>query len=658
VKKILLLFLAVTITFTTIPFKALANSSNYQVLIFEITDEEIINNIESRVNNKLLFDFNADLTSEELEALVYSELFFYLEPDEQIFSTTTLADDFEDNSVVIILNRTTSRDNRTFTSEDFGDIGALYVQDLDRLSEVEYEYAKALWEAERNIVLAEHFSAFTTNSRAEIQQLYMAYLEIREAAEENTLVDFDEYRRILLVRLNQNCKENVLNVIKFLQERDDVYWVGPNFITRQDEDELTELSANITPFSSAWAHNLISTPAAHRITRGTPNIRVGILGSAIQTSHNQLIGRVRIDLSGVFSNIQENMFSFTFGTQQAGIIGGRNIGIAPNVDLVQLVAVDMNGDLVASAAISALTHARNNGIRIINHSFHVDRTNIAFRNSVMNYTGLFVNVAGNNLGNTDSWPFLPGLDNVLNVGASDQNDRARWYSSWGRTSVHLFAPSGVQTAFPNNTYGIYPGTSAAAPHVAGVAALVLSANPNLSPSQLRNIILESVDAIPLFADHSVSGGRLNAYSAVRGATANRWTSINSNWYYFNNRMRRTGWFRYDNNYYFLNPMVGASGNATNISLGQMRTGWVRNGGWYFLNPRPGEPGRTGTIPQGAMRTGWLNYHGDWYFLNTPRGRANHNPSLHEGQMFTGTHIIDSQRFTFNNSGVCTVGPGC
>jgi len=60
--------------------------------------------------------------------------FFYLEDDEQVFSGATLDEDFEDNAVVIVLDRITSRDGRIFTVLDFQDVGALYVEDLTQLS--------------------------------------------------------------------------------------------------------------------------------------------------------------------------------------------------------------------------------------------------------------------------------------------------------------------------------------------------------------------------------------------------------------------------------------------------------------------------------------------------------------------------------------------
>ena len=436
---------------------------------------------------------------------------------------------FEDDAVLIVLNRAMSRDNRTFTTMDFSDIGVAYVEDLNRLSDQESEYAQALWEAERNMILAESgFSASSTESNQALVEARQTYLDIREEAQENTLLNFDEYRQIMLIRLDQNCGENVLNVIQQLQQRNYIYWAGPNYIA--EDHSIVEYSS-IDAFSTRipndpdlhlqWAVNRISLPQAWNITTGSRNVRVGIIGSRIDANHPELQGRVRADLGGVFYNDRNRPEAYTWGTQQAGIIGamGDNgigiAGIAWHTEFVPLRAVNADGAMPDSAAIAAINHARIMGIPIISRSFSITLGATPFFTAVSNYTGLFVNSAGNDNLNTDTSPRLPGLSNVLLVGASGQNDTRRQYSNFGATSVHVFAPSGVRTTFPNNSFGDYSGTSASAPHAAGVAALVLSINPGLSAQEVRDIIVNSVDPVPTLANLSISGGRLNAYNAVR-----------------------------------------------------------------------------------------------------------------------------------------------
>jgi len=569
--------------------------------------------------------------------------FFYMKPDEQIFSKATLDDNFEDNAVIIVLNKALSRDDRTFKAMDFGDIGALYVEDLDRLSDSEHEYAEALWEAERNLVLAE-FAELTESavSNEDFLGIQEVYFNVCEKADANTLVNFDEYRRILLIRLDQNSKENVLNVIQQLQKCEYIHIAEPNYIFEPDDSDAIRpndpyFQLPITDVNHQWSVERISLPQAWSITTASSTVNVGIVGHGIDATHSELSGRVSALQCGKLTD-SEGM-----GTMQAGIIGalgdnGKGIaGIAWNVQLIS-VGVGRN----FQSHVNGIHNARIAGIPILTRSLDGGFTGSAVYSSVKNYTGLFINSAGNENQNTDSNPRFFDFPNVIIVGASDMNDgRSIWNddgtlsSNLGADSVHLFAPSGglidgvlrdIRTTYPNNLYNFYGGTSAAAPHVAGVAALMLCVNSDLSPQQVRDIILDTVDQIPEFVDISISGGRLNAYNAVRGAAANNgWVRRGSFWCFYTRGVRNKGWLEQRNEWYFLHETTGC-----------MQTGWVRyRGGWYFLNQPVEEVCHSAARPEGAMLTGWLNYSGNYYYLNPPIGRVNHIVSHAEGVMLTG-----------------------
>jgi hypothetical protein len=137
--------------------------------------------------------------------------------DEQILCTATLKDNFCDNSISIIYTKSASRDNRDFTNRDFRDIGAVEVEDIVRLSDKENVYAQELWRAERDNHILRNYETM------------QKYESARYKAEENTIVNFDQFRRILVVRLEKNCKKNVLDVIAQLQQRKEIYYVGPNY---------------------------------------------------------------------------------------------------------------------------------------------------------------------------------------------------------------------------------------------------------------------------------------------------------------------------------------------------------------------------------------------------------------------------------------------
>jgi len=134
-------------------------------------------------------------------------------------------EDFEDNSMIIVLTRCVSRaDNRDWTLDDFDGLeGALYVEDLMRLSDRQYNYFRRVWDAERD--------AYMLNTPEAWQAFGIAD---QEAMEAYPMANWRNFRRIVFIRLDQNCKENVVRVIQQLQQLEFVRWVGPNHTDTSD----------------------------------------------------------------------------------------------------------------------------------------------------------------------------------------------------------------------------------------------------------------------------------------------------------------------------------------------------------------------------------------------------------------------------------------
>lgn len=129
---------------------------------------------------------------------------------------------------------------------------------------------------------------------------------------------------------------------------------------------------------------------------------------------------------------------------------------------------------------------------------------------------------------------LPHASNWIEVGASsykDDEDLKASFSNYGKYNVDVFAPGFmINSTVPGSKYDEYDGTSMAAPVVSGLAALLLSYHPELSPAQVREIIIKSVSKVNhkvkyknekdenvrvLFSEICVSGGIVNAYNALK-----------------------------------------------------------------------------------------------------------------------------------------------
>tara|TARA_R110000765_G_scaffold198810_1_gene304432 strand:+ start:2632 stop:4281 length:1650 start_codon:yes stop_codon:yes gene_type:complete len=204
------------------------------------------------------------------------------------------------------------------------------------------------------------------------------------------------------------------------------------------------------------------------------------------------------------------------GTHVAGIIAaernnGKGInGVANNVAIMSIRAVP-NGDEYDKDIARGIRYAVDNGARVINGSFGKSFSpNAEWVNEAIKYAAdnnvLFVHAAGNDGANLDD-PINANFpndqinngpeiaDNVITVGALNPkygSELVASYSNYGKINVDVFAPgTDIYSTYPNNEYEYSPGTSMAAPGVAGIAALVMSQYPSLTAAQVKKIILQS-----------------------------------------------------------------------------------------------------------------------------------------------------------------------
>ncbi|MCU1487424.1 MAG: Subtilase family protease [Actinomycetia bacterium] len=220
----------------------------------------------------------------------------------------------------------------------------------------------------------------------------------------------------------------------------------------------------------------------------------------------------------------------THGTHIAGTIAAESdngtgfAGVAPRATIMPLKVGD-SGSFSLSAAAAAVNYAVDNGAKVINASWGtsgVSRAQLPWLEAAVERARqagvLIVAAAGNDGRDIDASPSFPASfpeDNVITVGASTNADAAAYFSNYGATSVDVYAPGWfIWSTLPGGTYGTMSGTSMAAPHVAGAAALAMAADPSASVTTIKGNLLASVDRQPAFAGRSVSGGRLNAAAAV------------------------------------------------------------------------------------------------------------------------------------------------
>jgi thermitase len=214
------------------------------------------------------------------------------------------------------------------------------------------------------------------------------------------------------------------------------------------------------------------------------------------------------------------------GTHVAGTIAAQAnnalgvVGVAPGAKVLPLRVFDSGGTAFDSAIAQAFDYAGDLGVRVVNASFGSGGSGSGrtLAGAVGAHPSTLYVAASGNEGN-DAGGVLPcnlPQPNVVCVGASDYHDQRPSFSNYGATSVDLFAPGvRIMSTLPGEDYDYQTGTSMAAPHVAGEAALLLGSAPWLGTQQLKDLILGTVDPRPGLTGLSVTGGRANAGTAVR-----------------------------------------------------------------------------------------------------------------------------------------------
>jgi subtilisin family serine protease len=229
------------------------------------------------------------------------------------------------------------------------------------------------------------------------------------------------------------------------------------------------------------------------------------------------------------------------GTHVAGTIGavGNNgtgiAGINWNVQMMSLKFLNALGGGSTADAISAVNYATEKAregvnIKLTNNSwggpgFSQDLSNAIDASGKAGL--LFVAAAGNSGTNNDTTPVYPAnfnLPNVVAVAATDNQDHLASFSNFGPNTVALAAPGVniLSTELTNSGlifnptgYGTLSGTSMAAPHVSGVAALAYSYSPHSPLQDVKAALINGVDKLPGLSGVVSSGGRLDTLKTLQ-----------------------------------------------------------------------------------------------------------------------------------------------
>lgn len=290
----------------------------------------------------------------------------------------------------------------------------------------------------------------------------------------------------------------------------------------------------------------INAEKAWSVTKGDRTLRVAVIDTGVDYNHPDLKDQmwtneleangqpgVDDDGNGYVDDIHgydfqnkdgDPMDDHNHGTHSAGVIGASHNGsgvrgVMADVELVAIKFLSARGGTTEDAILS-VQYAIDVNVNIMSNSWGGGGFSQALLDAIeaANQAGIvFVAAAGNSNANNDTrdnYPSNYDTDNMIAVGSMTGKGTRSGFSNYGKTTVDTFAPgSDILSTVRNGGYSKMSGTSMACPHVAGVAGLLLSIEPNLTPKEVRDRMVRTAKDNGSLSGYGQSG-RIDAYNML------------------------------------------------------------------------------------------------------------------------------------------------
>ena len=265
--------------------------------------------------------------------------------------------------------------------------------------------------------------------------------------------------------------------------------------------------------SKQWGLNKMHLSNAWDITKGKSDVIVAILDQGVDKSHREFANNYSSLSYDIINGSSPSVVRGNHGTHVGGIVGANHngiqiAGVAPEATILSISHSLSVTPTISSQLATGISYARTHGASVINNSWgdqggmyqqlHSSILEDAITTAITsgrNGKGMVVVfAAGNYNSSTVDYPANFNSD-ILVVGSINSADKRSSSSSYG-TCVDVVAPGNqIWSTLPQNQTGYMSGTSMAAPHVAGLAALILSINPELTGKEVVNIIEKTAQKV-------------------------------------------------------------------------------------------------------------------------------------------------------------------
>ena len=364
----------------------------------------------------------------------------------------------------------------------------------------------------------------------------------------------DKTEPIIYVLDSENpSRENVIDAIEKLKAMPNIEYAEPNY----NVYEFSEPNDTYYQNGKQAVLDLIGAKKLWDFDIDCSDVAVGVMDSGIQTNHEDLIDNIWVNTGEIAGDGIDNdgngyiddiygwncgdsngdvSYVDEHGVHVAGIISAATnnskgvASVARNAKIASIKIFNSSGKSTLSYIIEGINFAKKNDINIINCSFGGTCWGSSSVNTIKSAMAavpdmFFVIAAGNTTSaseaNNDKVAVYPSqltkdLDNVISVANTTSSDELSSTSHYGAKSVDIAAPgTDIYSTIPTSSYGTMSGTSMATPMVASAVAVMRAVNPNISAKEIKETLCSSSDKLSALTGKVISGGRLNAYNAVK-----------------------------------------------------------------------------------------------------------------------------------------------